>query len=151
MTKDVLVSVKGTQFLDEESDTIEIIMPGTYYKKNGRHYILYDESMEEVEMVTHNTVKAAQDKIEVLKHGIVETHMVFQPGKKTMANYLTPIGLIVLGLTTASITVEEQENAIHINVDYALEMNGEHVSNCFLGLDVHSKQEGALCLHPEKE
>lgn len=38
MTKDVLVSVRGTQFLDEDSDTIEIIIPGTYYKKNDRHY-----------------------------------------------------------------------------------------------------------------
>lgn len=151
MTKEVLVSVKGTQFVEAEDDTIELITPGTYYLKNGKHYILYDETLEDIDIVTHNRVQITPDKIEVFKRGAVETHMVFERGKKTMANYLTPIGLIVLGLTTASLTVEEEENAIHAVINYALEMNGEQVSSCTLGLDVHSKQEGALRLYEEKE
>lgn len=151
MTKEVLVSVRGTQFMDENGDTIELIAPGTYYLKNGKHYILYDESMEEVDIITHNRVQISPDKIEVFKRGVVETHMVFETGKKTMANYLTPVGLIVLGLTTASLTVEVEENAIHAVINYALEMNGEQVSSCTLGIDVHSKQEGALRLNQEKE
>ena len=36
MTKDVLVSIKGTRFFGEEDDTVEIITAGTYYEKNSR-------------------------------------------------------------------------------------------------------------------
>ena len=32
MAKDVLVSVKGTQFLDNDSDSIEVITSGTWYE-----------------------------------------------------------------------------------------------------------------------
>ena len=33
MTKDVLVRVKGTQFMDDENDVIEMITAGTFNEK----------------------------------------------------------------------------------------------------------------------
>ena len=150
MTKDVLVSVTGTQFFGDGQDAVEIITPGTYYLKNGKHYILYDEAIADTDIVTHNTVKAAPGQVEVAKNGAVETRMVFESGKKTMANYLTPLGLIVLGLTTVDIKLREEENAVHVNVDYALEMNGEHVSNCQIGICAQSRETAALHLSGER-
>ena len=38
MTKDVLVKISGLQFAGEEdSDSVEVITSGTYYKKNNNH------------------------------------------------------------------------------------------------------------------
>ena len=45
MTKDILVRVRGVQTIGEEEDTVEMITPGTYYVKNGKQYLLYDESL----------------------------------------------------------------------------------------------------------
>ena len=43
MTKDVLVKISGLQFAeDQDNGPVEIITTGNYYKKNGKHYILYD-------------------------------------------------------------------------------------------------------------
>ena len=40
MTKDVLISISGLQFAGgENSEPVEVITSGSYYKKNGRHYI----------------------------------------------------------------------------------------------------------------
>ena len=48
MTKDVLISISGLQFAGgENSEPVEVITSGSYYKKNGRHYILYDEVAED--------------------------------------------------------------------------------------------------------
>ena len=69
MTKDVLVSVKGTRLMGDGDDTVEVITAGTYYEKNSRHYILYDEAVECLEDVTHNIVKIGEDKVEVIKRG----------------------------------------------------------------------------------
>lgn len=47
MTKDVLVRVKGTQFMDDENDVIEMITAGTFNEKNGKKYLIYDETIVE--------------------------------------------------------------------------------------------------------
>lgn len=146
MTKDVLVSIKGTQFSGGENDTIEIITSGNYFEKNGKDYLLYDEAIEETDSVTHNTVRIRPDKIEVVKRGLVESRMTFECGRKHMANYQTPMGLIVLGVTTRELNVEKSEDTIHIYIEYALEMNGEFVSNCRMEIRAGSSKAQILNL-----
>ena len=50
MTKDVLVNISGLQMavddLGNEDGPIEIITPGTYYFKDGNHYIFMEEVAE---------------------------------------------------------------------------------------------------------
>ena len=46
MTKEVLVTVSGLQSMGGESDQIQVITAGNYYRKNGKHYIVYDEMIE---------------------------------------------------------------------------------------------------------
>ena len=59
MDKDVWVSVAGLQFGDNpEGDRIEIITPGSYYKKKDKHYLLYDEVIEGSDEVTKNIVRS---------------------------------------------------------------------------------------------
>ena len=44
MTKDVLLSIKGLQIGEnEQNDTIEVISPGDYYFRNGKHFFMYEE------------------------------------------------------------------------------------------------------------
>ena len=50
MEKDVLISIRGLQYLmDEESgeqEPVEVMTTGSYYKKNGHHFLIYDEATE---------------------------------------------------------------------------------------------------------
>ena len=140
MTKEVLVSIKGTQCMDGEDDSIEIITAGTCYNKNGKWYVLYDEAVEGIEAATHNTVKIAKDKIEVIKKGLVDSRMVYEYGKKHNCNYVTPMGLIILGITTTALTVTEQEDRLEVLIEYSLEMNGEYVAGC--RLELHAASAG---------
>ena len=49
MTKDVIVTISGLQFAQEtETEPVEIVTAGSYYKKNGKHYIIYDESWRDL-------------------------------------------------------------------------------------------------------
>ena len=58
MTKDVLVKISGLQFAeDQDNGPVEIITTGNYYKKNGKHYILYDEVQEGFDGVTKSVIK----------------------------------------------------------------------------------------------
>ena len=58
MTKDVMISISGLQYIvgagEEEPVPVEVVMGGQYYKKNGQHYLIYDETVDGFEGTTHN-------------------------------------------------------------------------------------------------
>ncbi len=83
MTKDVIVTISGLQFAQEtETEPVEIVTAGSYYKKNGKHYIIYDEVMEGFEGSTKNIIKLTEDSLDVTKKGVTNVHMVFEENKK---------------------------------------------------------------------
>lgn len=146
MAKDVLVSVKGTQYMDSESDSIEVITSGTWYEKNGRQYLMYEETYEEMQVTTKNTVKITPNLIEVTKKGAIASKMIYELGKKHMSNYMTPMGLIVLGITTKEIFVEADEEKLQAEIRYAMEMNGQFVSENILTMTATVRGTEALQL-----
>ena len=52
MEKDVLISIRGLQYLmDEESgeqEPVEVMTTGSYYKKNGHHFLIYDAQHDQI-------------------------------------------------------------------------------------------------------
>ena len=97
MTKDVLVKISGLQFADDQdNDPVEIITTGSYYKKNGKHYILYDEVQEGFDGVTKSVIKVNDDFLDVTKKGVTNVHMMFEKNKKNMSYYNTPFGNLLV-------------------------------------------------------
>ena len=83
MTKNVLVSIAGMHYgVDDESgesEPLEVITPATYYFKNNKHYILYDEVVEGMIGTTKNTIKIAGDNFfEMSKSGLTNSKMTFE-------------------------------------------------------------------------
>lgn len=141
MTKDVLVKISGLQFAGEEdSDSIEVITLGTYYKKNNKHYVLYDEVMEGTTEVTKNVIKIGANSMEVTRKGPASVHMVFEKDKKNVSYYHTPFGNLLIGIDAKSIQVDESDLDINVRVNYGLEINYEHVAECHIAVDVKSKE-----------
>lgn len=140
MTKEILVSIKGEQFGNqmEEPSPIEIMTAGEYYFRNGNHYIKYEEAFEDVTDTVQNLMKIKPQSIEVSKKGAVNVHMVFEEGKKDVTYYTTPFGTIQMGIATTKINVQETDSNMDIQIDYALDMNEEHVSDCVLSMNIKS-------------
>ena len=61
MTKDVLVSISGAHMVDGDSDDVSVITAGSYFCKNGKHYVIYDELIDGVEGAIRNTIKIRED------------------------------------------------------------------------------------------
>lgn len=139
MTKDVLVSISGAHTIDGESGDIEVITAGTYYFKNGRHYVIYDESIDGVEGSIRNTIKIGQGSVDVIKSGGARSHMVFEKERTNMSCYATPFGQMTVGVCTNSILVDETEDKLRVDVKYTLDVNYEQMSHCRLTMDVQSK------------
>ncbi len=148
MTKDVLVSVKGLQFgNDVDNDKIEIITGGSYYRKNQKHYVLYDEMMEGFDGVTKNIVKFDDTTLDLTKSGVTNVHMIFEENKKNVTNYITPYGNILIGIDARKVNVAETEESIQIDIDYGLEVNYEFLADCRIMMDIKSKDYSDFSLH----
>lgn len=146
MEKDVLVSINGMQFFDGSNTDMEVISPGTYYYKNDKHYIMFDESVEGASAAVKNILKISNSKsepaIEIIKSGGVGAHLVFERSRNNISCYETEFGNFMLGFHSKSIDVKHKENEIKIMIEYALEMNYEHISDNTIEMTIRSKSCG---------
>lgn len=147
MTKEVLISIKGLQFDgDVDSNEIEVITKADYYKKNGKHYLLYEEVQEGMDGTVKNTLKFKEHYMDLLRQGANNVHMIFDEENKTLSNYETPYGDILIGIDTDSVKFTETEHRIRLDVEYSLEVNYEHLSDCKLQVDICAKDSGEFHL-----
>lgn len=151
MTKDVLVSIQGLQFAgsgvqetvtDEELDRIETICPGEYYFRNGTHFILYEEIMEEFGEPVKNIIKFRDKEFTYTKKGPVNVQLVLAEGKKTMTDYRLPFGNILIAFDTREVGMEEDGDHIKIHIKYGLEANYQFLSDCNITVDISARKNG---------
>ena len=131
MDKEVLIHVRGLQTIDADGDQepVEIVVPGQYY----------EEILEDFAEPTINYIKPSPRGMEVRKKGVVNVHMVFEQGKKNMTYYTTPYGTIEMGIAATNMNLEENDGSLDMKVDYALDMNQEHVADCYLAIKAQPK------------
>lgn len=147
MTKDVLITISGLQFMDEEgAEPVEVITAGEYYYRNGKHYILYDEVMEGFRGITKNRIKIGENCMDISKRGVSNVHMCFEKNKKNLTSYQTPYGNLMIGIDARNLCITEDEDAIDIKVEYSLEMNYEHLAECSLTMNIRSKEAGTFSI-----
>ncbi|MDK2968286.1 DUF1934 domain-containing protein [Lacrimispora sp.] len=146
MTRDVLISISGAQIVEEDNQAVEMITRGDYFLKNGNHYILYDEVQEGMEGITRNTIKIHPAGMDIIKRGGTSVHMTFEKEKKNISCYATPFGELMIGIRTNDIRIAEEEDRLKVQVDYSLDINYQHVSECNIVLEVCSKDAADIHL-----
>lgn len=135
MKKNVVITVRGLQRAVSDDEPVEVISAGTYLRKADTHYLSYEEADEDGK-ITKNRIKITPSSVEMTKQGGITTQMIFILGQKQYACYATPFGELTLGMTTNYISVAEEEQRISAELRYDLEINGAHMSECELDIDV---------------
>lgn len=149
MTKDVLVSIKGLQYVDndvrvsaneEEIDNIETICPGEYYYRNNGHFVVYEELADGFAEPIKNVIKLRGKEFAIFKKGPFNVQMVFTEGKKTMTDYCTPFGNIMIALDTKKVAAKINENYLDISIAYGLEANYQFIADCHIAVHVTARK-----------
>ena len=65
---------------------------------------------------------------------------------RNMTFYSTPFGTLQMGIAATGLELQEEEDNIHLKVDYALDMNEEHVADCYLTVQAQSRDSENLIL-----
>ena len=149
MTKDVIIEISGIQESKLEGETGEqgedlvVVMPASYYYRNGKHYILYDEVVEGSPIGIKNKLKiTGTEQVDMMKSGATNAHMVFERNKKTQTYYQTPFGQMLVTFYTTAMDIKEAEDEIKIKINYEMDVDYQPFADCVIRINIRSK-EGA--------
>lgn len=124
MNKDVIISIKGIQISgNEDSDTLELITEGKYYKNEEGYHISYDESEVTGMNGTRTTVKVSDGVVILMRAGSVNSQFVFQKGRKHISYYDTSHGIFTVGVFANEVNVKMDDCGGEISVDYHIEID----------------------------
>lgn len=143
MNKKVCIKISGLHSAEsadgtESDDNIEVINIGSYYKRNGKHYVKYEEPIEMSDKSNYNLLKISENEVELIAKGPKSTHMVFTMGQKNMNYFSTPFGGLNLGVDTSELSVTESEDSIVVDIRYGLEVNLDYVNQCKVHIEIDS-------------
>lgn len=122
-----------------EDEKVESAQPAQYFKRNDSHYVLYEEKLEGYDGVCKSRIKFRENLLELTRQGGVEMHMIFEENKRHQVPYQTPYGQLLLGIDTRSVTVEEDEDEIRVTVEYAMDHEGQPLSESSLRLHIRER------------
>lgn len=130
MNTNVIISVKGSQTsLDQETNNLELVTEGKYYKKGDAYYITYKESEVTGMDGTTTTLKVTDGKVILMRFGSVNSQFIFERGQKHMSYYDTSHGAFTIGIFTNEMSIEIDERGGEIWVDYQLEMDNSRTGD----------------------
>ena len=124
MSKKVIISVKGTQCLEDgENDDVELITEGEYAFRNGRGTFRYEESeMTGMEGVVTSFTVEDEQKLTLRRVGKVNSEMVFVQGQRHESLYDAGMAALLVGVELQELTVLLNEHGGILDFSYAIDV-----------------------------
>lgn len=147
MTKEVFIRIVGLQTMvgemeGNDNEPIEVVHTGTYYFKNGKHYVFYEEAAEGIQGVTKAQIRWQKEgTLEVIKKGISNSHMIFEKNERHACDYQTPFGRIELGILTERMSWKESEHELEIAAEYDMDVDWELQAKCMIKIHIQPRSE----------
>ena len=133
----VIVKVRGQQTdAQGEVNTIEMMAEGEHYFRNGKHYILYDDTSLDQKNSTATVLKISTDSLTLLRKGAVVQEQHFSLARESRSTYQTPYGELALAVKTKRMDIVYGTVSGNIDVAYAMSVNGQWQSTNELHIEV---------------
>ncbi len=132
-----ILSIKGTQRGYGMEDVSEITSPAKYVNKDGKRYLFYKEYAEDG---SHQQVRLTVEGNDVIlkKSGMGNSLLHFRKGTMMPCHYQSPVGAMELVSRTKKIRLKEGEHSLTLEMEYALYMHDQHMSDYVL--EIHWKE-----------
>lgn len=148
MEKNVVVTIAGVhteigelEYFEEQP--IEVITIGTYYFKDGKHYIFTEEKIPEEGTSIKTRVQIEDGKIvQIFKSGACNTHLYFAEGQMFQCHYQTMYGILRMVVYTSEVMLEVEEEELRLRVNYSICMEGQPQQDCIIRIRANSGKSG---------
>lgn len=122
--KDVIISITGSQYADNNSDdAVELVTDGKYCFKDGHGKLTYTESELTGMAGTVTSFLISPGEVILSREGTLTSQMVFREGLKNTFLYDTPFGSTTMGLDTHKISSSLGEKGGELEIDYVVDFD----------------------------
>lgn len=137
-----IITITGTQTVDGETDSVEVVTTGEYHEENGTktvHYIEY--SNEDPNLRTDTTVTIdGDDRLTILRRGETSSRLELQRGRRHQCAYETPMGQLMIGVYTDDIRDTLSPMGGDLYASYQLDFYADVVSNNEFHINLKEKE-----------
>ncbi|MDE7389452.1 MAG: DUF1934 domain-containing protein [Lachnospiraceae bacterium] len=138
-----IISVVGTQLVDDEQDVLTMTTTASYSERNGKKLIKYKEYPDEDSEIPVTTLlKLEENKLTISKKMGVTSQLILECGKRHQCAYSTPIGVMTIGVYTESMEYEIDAQGGFIEVSYTLDFNADLESKNTINIKLTKKGDG---------
>lgn len=128
MNKKAIISVVSKQ-KGSADDMMEVVTPGKFYKKNGKYYIVYEETELSGMEGTITTLKVEQNEFTMIRNGAINSKMYFKKNNTDHILYSTPQGSLSFSMDILKVNINLNECGGEIYANYILNLGeGEKIS-----------------------
>ena len=127
--KDVLIDIKGTQGIGDDTDTIELTTVGQMAEKNGKYYLFYNENDAIGKSNVKTTLKAeGENRITLSRSGGLESKLVIEKGRRSKCFYSTVQGELVIGIFGEEIINSLNDDGGTLSMTYTIDVENNLLS-----------------------
>lgn len=128
MKKDVLVTFKSSNdYQHAEKDNIVFQTTGTFYDKDGKYYLKYNEQIDDINIL--NTLKIEDKRVTIMRFGEVNTQITVEEGKKHLNYYETGEGIFLMGIVGDRVNIHLNDKEGSIKLKYGVELNNTYATH----------------------
>ena len=121
MKKNVCITIKSTQTVDQDKDSTELFTFGAMESTENGFRLYYDESEATGFAGSSVTLEVTDEMVTMTRSGI-------EKGKKHHCHYGTEFGDFMIGVCTDEIRNELEETGGEIYLKYTLDINSSYMS-----------------------
>lgn len=126
-----IITIVGTQIVDGESDSVEVITTGEYHEDGDIktiHYIEYGSDDPTAKTDTLVTVEGDK-RVIIDRHGENSSRLELELGRRHQCAYETPMGQLMIGVFTDGISSTLSPLGGELRASYQLDFYSDVVSN----------------------
>lgn len=139
MKQKAIISLSSKQSISEE-ELIEVVTPGSFYKKENYYYAVYEETELSGMSGTTTTLKIGKDKFSLIRMGSTSAKMDFDKKTKNISMYNTPYGTLELKIETKDLDIDIDDDGGNIMVNYNMSLSGQPPYNTMLKVNIKTHE-----------
>lgn len=125
MKENFLISIRGRQQVDGESGEIELTTLGSYMKRGGSRYIVYQDYASEEDRTPRTSILKVEgaSRLTLMRKGGDNTRLILENGKRHLCQYDTGFGSMTVGVFTSRLDSKLNDEGGSLNISYTLDID----------------------------
>ena len=136
MKKNVCITIKSTQTVDQDKDSTELFTFGAMERTENGFRLYYDESEATGFAGSSVTLEVTDDMVTMTRSGKAISSLFIEKGKKHHCHYGTEYGEMLLGISASRIVNNMTEDGGDMYFKYTIDVNSALVSENEIYLNV---------------